>query len=199
MWLRMNEIRAFRWKTRTIRLPLFFRRNSRVISGPAISPPRLLSFDYKFRYEISYSLRDPFIRHSNDVFLRSRVVPARKHVNTYGVPRALHTGHFVWRRAPAVPHLTRTSRCWCSFFPRSPFAAVFASPSENTRFYDVQLYERLSEIFQPPPHKARRFAFFLPPRNLLEATQSWRDNRSSQVFTPPRNDVGRHPAIQCRL
>lgn len=106
----------------TTRLPLLFRRNSRVISGPAISPPRLLSFDYKFRNEISYSLRDPFIRHSNDVFLRSRVVPAQKHVNTYGVPRALHTDHFVWRCSPAVlPHLTRTSRCRERrfFFPRS--------------------------------------------------------------------------------
>lgn len=148
----------------TTRLPLFFRRNSRVISGPAISPPRLLSFDYKFRNEISYSLRDPFIRHSNDVFLRSRVVPARKHVNTYGVPRALHTDHFVWRCAPAVSHLTRTSPAvenGGSSFLASPRPG-FTSLSEDTCFYDVQLYERLSEIFYPRTRRGVP-SFFLPP------------------------------------
>lgn len=163
---RANEIRTFCWNSQP-RLPLFFRRNSRVISGPAISPPRLLSFDYKFRNEISYSLRDPFIRHSNGVFLRSRVVPARKHVNTYGAPHTqtisfddVHQPFLILHAPPAVEN-------------GAVLLSSADSRTEDTRFYDVQLYERLSEIFHPP-HRARRSAFYPPPRrgSLLEATRS---------------------------
>lgn len=161
---------VFCWNSQP-RLPLFFQRNSRVISGPAISPPRLLSFDYKFRNEISYSLRDPFIRYSNGVFLRSRVVPVRKHVNTYGVPRAFHTQTISFDYVHQ-PFLILHAPPAVENGGSSLFASPADSQSEDTRFYDVQLYERgFRKYFNP--RTGRRSAFFPLPRrgNLLEATR----------------------------
>lgn len=105
-------------------------------------------FYYKFRNEISYSLCDPFIRHSNDVFLRSRVVPARKHVNTHDVSsRAAHRPFRLTTRTSRSSSYILHERA-TALRPR--FLAGFTSGSEDARFYDVQLYERLSEIFYPP-------------------------------------------------
>lgn len=51
--------------------------------SPASSLPWASIINSATKYHIP-SARDPFIRHSNGVFLWLRIVPAWKHVNTYG-------------------------------------------------------------------------------------------------------------------
>jgi len=177
------------------RLPLFFRWNSRVISGPAIFPPRLLSFDYKFRNEISYSLRDPFIRHSNDVFLRSHIVPARKHVNTYGVPRALHTFRL---------SMCTNSSSYTHIFPvvENSGSSLLASPHRlhgaKIRAFTTSSFTRgFRKYFIPRTGRGVPLSF--PGRGNLRDPISARQWELASFLHHLGNDVGRHQTIQCRL
>lgn len=147
-------------------LPLFFRQNSHIISGPAISPPRVLvSFDYKFRNEISYSLcarsfHPPFKRRIFTVARRPRVETCKY------LRRSSRVAHRPFRLTMCTSRSSSLrltfSRCRKNGGLPLRLLAGFTSESEDTRFYDVQLYERLSEIFHPS-HEARRFRFLSFP------------------------------------
>lgn len=182
-------------KTRTIRLPLFFGRNSRVISGPAISPPRLLCFDYKFRNEISYSLRDPFIRHSNGVFLRSRVVPPRKHVNTYGVSaRATHrpfhltmcTSRFLILHAPPAVGAS-------SSFLILPLPSSSSCHWAKIRAFTTSSFTRGFWKYFNPPAQGAASRFLSTPRPE-KPTWSRRDNRRLARFYATSKRRGATPS-----
>lgn len=187
--------RTFRPNLRERRLAFFFRQNSHIISGPAILSPRLRRasiINSATKYHIPSP--DPFIRHSNGVFLRSRVVPSRKHVNTYDVPRAAQTISFDDVHQPfLILHAPPAAE---NDEPPNSALPPPASSRQATVRYALLRRPALRDAFgniSSPARDAARFAFFPPPtRGLLQVTRSRRDKGGSQIFTPPWNDVGRY-------
>lgn len=97
--------------------PLSSGETRHIISGPAITPPRLLSASIIFsatKYHIPSAILSSAIQ--TTYFLRSRVLPARKHVNTYDVfsSRAAHRPFRLTTRTSRSSsyslHLTREQR-----------------------------------------------------------------------------------------